>query len=46
MEKLKQAYLTRETAERFKIYCKNNGLLMNFVLDKIVTDWLDIKEQK
>jgi len=46
MQNLKATYFTKETGERFKTYCKNNGLMMNFTLDRIVTDWLDKQEKK
>jgi hypothetical protein len=46
MRIVKSVYITKETSERFKNYCKSNGLTMNFVLDKIVTEWLDKKDEK
>jgi hypothetical protein len=46
MRTLKSVYITKETSDRFKNYCKSNGLTMNFVLDKIVTEWLDNIEEK
>lgn len=46
MENLKATYIGKETAERFKSYCKNNGLMMNFTLDRILVEWLDKKEEK
>lgn len=46
MKNLKATYIEKDTAERFKTYCKSNGLMMNFTLDRIVNEWLDKKEKK
>ena len=46
MLKNKAMYMSGETALRFKTYCKNNGLMMGFVIEKIVNEWLDKQEEE
>lgn len=42
----KSVYMNEETALRFKQYCKDNGMMMGFIINKIVNDWLDKQEEK
>jgi hypothetical protein len=41
MSKNKSVYMNEETALRFKQYCRDNGMMMGFVINKIVNEWLD-----
>lgn len=43
---VKATYIYEETLDRFKTYCKSNGLMMNFTLDKILNEWLDKNDEK
>jgi hypothetical protein len=46
MSKNKSVYMNEETALRFKQYCRDNGMMMGFVINKIVNEWLDKKEKE
>lgn len=38
-------YVSPNVLRDFKEYCKSNGLKMGFVLDKVVTEFLNNKKQ-
>jgi len=45
-EEKKPIHVDARTRDRFKDYCKDNGLKMGFVLNKILISYLNQQEEK